>query len=186
LFLRSHTTAAQALLLVASAYLLCAPAAAQTQEHSVNCQKADGLALFSSPLAPRKGKPLRVVATSEQPFDGELSIIKPDGTVAVKSHVRHGGPPYFWFAEVTDPAAGTWRATLSRDGAHAKCSTRTITIRRSAAQPPRGTGESVWPVRASWNRETEDLYSAWIEKLFDAPLDVELSWPSLDKVLRDK
>jgi hypothetical protein len=188
LFLRPHTTAAQALLLIASAYLLCVPAAAQTQKQSVNCQKADDIALFSSPLAPRKGKPLRVVATTEQPFDGELSLTKPDGTVAVKSRVRHGGPPYFWFAEVADPVAGTWRATLSRDGAHSKCSkvTRTITIHRSAARSPRATEESVWPVRASWNRTTEDLYSAWIEKLFDAPLDVELSWPSLDKVLRDK
>ena len=30
------------------------------------------------------------------------------------------------------------------------------------------------------------MHLAWIEKLFDAPLDVELSWPALDKVLRDR
>ena len=32
----------------------------------------------------------------------------------------------------------------------------------------------------------ENLYSAWIEKLFDAPVDVSLSWPALQDVLRDR
>src|SRR5262249_50244220 len=35
-------------------------------------------------------------------------------------------------------------------------------------------------------RETENLYSAWIEKLFDAPLEASLSWKALHEVLRDK
>ena len=43
----------------------------------------------------------------------------------------------------------------------------------------------VWPLRDAWTRETENLYAAWIEKLFDAPLDKELSWKSMDKVLHD-
>jgi len=41
-------------------------------------------------------------------------------------------------------------------------------------------------LRDTWNRATENLYSAWIEKLFDAPLDVEPSWPALHEVLRDR
>ena len=41
-------------------------------------------------------------------------------------------------------------------------------------------------MRNAWNRATENLYSAWIEKMFDAPLDAELSWPTLHDVLRDK
>ena len=53
--------------------------------------------------------------------------------------------------------------------------------RRRAATPG-----SLWPIRASWNRATENLFSAWIEKLFDAPLDQEPSWPALYNVLRDK
>ena len=35
---------------------------------------------------------------------------------------------------------------------------------------------SIWPVNNNWNRATENLFSAWIEKLFDAPLDAEPSW----------
>ena len=56
-------------------------------------------------------------------------------------------------------------------------------------QPPtaaRDSQGSVWPLRDTWNRGTESLYSAWIEKLFDAPLEAEPSWPALHEVLRDK
>ncbi|MGE4167273.1 MAG: hypothetical protein AB7E67_14930, partial [Xanthobacteraceae bacterium] len=39
--------------------------------------------------------------------------------------------------------------------------------------------------RSEWNRRTENLFSAWIEKLFDAPLNEDLSWPALHVGLRD-
>jgi hypothetical protein len=143
---------------------------------------------LSSPLAPWKGAPLRVIFAAEKPLEGELSLIAPDGSVAAKSRERHGGPPYFWFAEVAAPAAGTWHAKLTRERASAECSTITREIAVRAVEPPRpqGTEGSLWPVRNTWNRETENLYSAWIEKLFDAPLDATLSWKALHEVLRDR
>jgi hypothetical protein len=143
---------------------------------------------LSSPLAPWKGAPLRVIFAAEKPLEGELSLIAPDGSVAAKSRERHGGPPYFWFAEVAAPAAGTWHAKLTRERASAECSTITREIAVRAAEPPRPQGAegSLWPVRNTWNRETENLYSAWIEKLFDAPLDATLSWKALHEVLRDR
>ena len=131
---------------------------------------------------------MRVLFVAEKPLEGELSLIAPDGRVAANSHNRYGGPPYFWFAEVASPAAGTWRAKLVRDGAPAECSTvmREIAVRADRPQPPGGVAGSVWPLHNTWNRATENLYSAWIEKLFDAPLDVELSWPALHVGLRDR
>ena len=51
---------------------------------------------------------------------------------------------------------------------------------------PSATGGSLWPLRNAWNRETENLYSAWIAKLFDGPLDQELSWKTWDGVLHDQ
>ena len=55
-------------------------------------------------------------------------------------------------------------------------------------EPPRptATSASAWPLRNTWSRATENLYSAWIEKLFDAPLDDTLSWKALHEVLRDR
>ena len=152
------------------------------------CEDAAELAVLSSPLAPWKGAPLRVVFAAEKPLEGELSLIAPDGKVAAKSGERHGGPPYFWFAEVAAPAAGTWHAKLARERAPAECSTITRDIAVRAAEPPRlqPTEGSLWPLRNTWNRETENLYSAWIEKLFDAPLDDTLSWKALHEVLRDR
>ena len=140
-----------------------------------SCAGAAEVAVLSSPIAPWKGAPLRVVFAAEKPLEGELSLIAPDGKVAAKSRERHGGPPYFWFAEVASPAAGTWQARLARDDAPAECGTitRKIAVRASKPPRPRATRGSVWPLRNTWNRETENLYSAWIEKLFDAPLDAD-------------
>ena len=144
--------------------------------------------MLPSPMAPWKGAPLRVLIAAEKPLDGELSLIAPDGSVAAKSRDRQGGPPYFWFAEVVSPAAGTWHATLTLDTAPSACSTITREIAVSASKPaaPHAAEGSVWQLRNTWNRATENLYSAWIDKLFDAPLDAEPSWKAWHEVLRDR
>ena len=164
--------AVTALLLIAGACFVFVSSAADAQAEGLSgtCEDAADLAVLSSPIAPWKGAPLRVIFTAEKPLEGELSLIAPDGSVAAKSRERHGGPPYFWFAEVPSPAAGTWQVTLGRDHAPAGCSaiTREIAVRDAAAPPPSATPDSVWPVRNTWNRATENLYSAWIAKLFDA------------------
>jgi hypothetical protein len=186
LFARQFT-AVTAVLPIAGAFFVSV-ADAQVQVPSDGCKDAAGLAVLSSPLAPWAGAPLRIVFAAEQSLDSELSLIAPDGKVAVKSRERHGGPPYFWFAEIASPAVGTWHATLAREGATAECSTitREITVRPTEPPPPRATSKSVWPLRDTWNRATENLYSAWIEYLFDAPVDVTLSWSALHEVLRDR
>ena len=187
---RQFAAAVTALLLIAGAFsvFLFSVVEAQAKGPSGSCEDAAELAVLSSPIAPWKGAPLRVVFAAEAPLEGELSLIAPDGNVAAKSRERHGGPPYFWFAEVASPAAGTWHATLARDGAPAECGTITREIAVQGKQPPspRAASGSVWPVRDAWNRATENLYSAWIEKLFDAPLEETLSWKALHEGLRDK
>ena len=142
--------------------------------------------MLASPMAPWKGAPLRVVFAAEKPLDGELSLIAPNGNIAAASGVRHGGPPYFWFAEVASPAPGTWQAMLVRNNASADCKTvtREIVVQRKPGAGPRA-GKGVWPAKNDWNRETENLYSAWIETLFEAPLEEAPSWKAMHEVLRD-
>ena len=99
-------------------------------------------------------------------------------------------------------AHAAWRAALFLDrrgeiagGGHLarQARRRTVAPRSRATSPCAPTSRrirtqaagSVWPLHNTWNRATENLYSAWIEKLFDAPLDVELSWPALHVGLRD-
>ena len=180
-----RTPAATAPLLVATALSVSVLSAtfAQAQGRSGACEESN-LAVLASPVAPWKGAPLRVVFTSEKPLDGELSLVAPDGSVAAKSRKRFGGPPYFWFAEVNAPAAGKWRANL----ASSDCGNvaREIAVRPDQPPRPQTAAGSVWPVRNAWDRGMENLFSAWVEKLFDAPLDAAPSWPALHEVLRDK
>ena len=175
-------------LIAGSFALLCSTAESQAKDPSGLCEDPAEIAVLPSPVAPWKGAPLRVIFAAERPLEGELSLVGPDGKVAAKSRERLGGPPYFWFAEVPSPAAGTWRAMLARDRAPAECSTitREIAVRNDEPPRPGTTPGSVWPLRNSWNRATENLFSAWIEKLFDAPLDASPSWPALHEVLRDR
>jgi hypothetical protein len=181
---------ASASLLIAGAFSVFVFSAvdARAQGPRGTCEDAAELAVLPSPVAPWKGAPLRVIFAVEKPLEGELLLIAPNGSVAAKSRERLGGPPYFWFAEVAAPAAGKWQARLARERAPAECSTITREIAVLDREPPRprSTEGSVWPVRNAWNRETENLYSAWIEKLFDAPLDAAPSWKALHGVLRDR
>jgi hypothetical protein len=189
LLARRIAAAATAWLLIASGsfILLLSASPSAVEAASDTCGDAAELTVLRSPLAPWKGAPLRVMVVAEKPIEGVFSLIAPDGSVAAKSADRHGGSPYSWFAEVAAPAAGAWHATLALDHATTACSTITRDINVSARKPeplPTPAG-GFWKVRDSWNSTTETLFSAWIEKLFDAPPDQDLSWKAWHEVLRD-
>ncbi|HXQ82874.1 MAG TPA: hypothetical protein VN769_02275 [Xanthobacteraceae bacterium] len=183
---RQFPPALTALLPIAGAVfaLLFSAVDSRAEGLSGSCEDAAEVAVLPSPIAPWQGAPLRVMVVAEKPLQGELSLIAPDGTVAAQSPDRHGGPPYYWFTEVAAPAAGTWRATLTTAG----CNRITRDVAVSAQKPPgpHAVDGSVWPLRNTWNRATENLFSAWIAKLFDAPLDAEPSWKAWHEVLRDR
>jgi hypothetical protein len=177
-------------LLIAGAFFfaLCSGMESRAEGSLGACEDAAELAFLPSPIVPWKGAPLRVVFAAEKPLTGEIRLTAPDGSTAAQSRERHGGPPYFWFAEIKSPVSGTWLATLVRDQAPVACSTitREIKVRPDAPPRPSSVTGSTWPLRNTWNRATENLFSAWIEKLFDDPLDAEPSWPALHFVLRDR
>ena len=187
---RQFAFAATALLLVASAFFvsLFSAAASRAERSSGICEETAEVAVLPSPSAPWNGAPLRVLVAAEKPLEGELLLITPDGRVAAKSRDRHGGPPYFWFTEAAAPAAGSWHATLTLDNAAAECTPITREIAVGAHKPPgqHAVEGSIWQVHNTWNRATENLYSAWIAKLFDAPLGAEASWKAWHEVLRDR
>jgi hypothetical protein len=161
---------------------------AAAQVSSGACEEMAAVTVLPSPMTPWKGAPLRILVAAEKPLDGELSLIAPDGSVAVKSRERRGASPYVWFAEVASPVAGAWRATLALDAASSPCGAITKEIAVSASKPPapHAAEGSVWRLRNTWSRETENLYSAWIARLFDAPLEAEPSWKAWHEVLRDR
>lgn len=161
-----------------AAGFVASPATAAT------CADTADVTVLPSPVAPWKGAPLRVMVVTETPLDGALTLTAPDGSAGATSPDRHGGEPYFWFAEVATPSAGTWHATLTSSG----CApiTREIVVGAQKPSPPAVPAGHIWGVRASWNATTEALFSAWVEKLFDAPPDQDLNWKVWSEVLRDK
>jgi len=180
---RRSTFAAAAGLLIA----LVSGGQAHAQAATGTCKDPAEVTVLPSPHAPWTGAPLRVMLVSEKPLEGTFSLVAPDGSVAAKSTERQGGPPYFWVAEIAAPAAGQWRATLTAAQA-SECGTITRDIVVSARKPapvPVPAG-SFWQVRGGWNRTTETLFAAWIEKLFAAPPDQDLSWKAWHEVLHDK
>jgi len=169
-------------------FALVVATGASAQSAPNACDEAASVVMLPSPMAPWRGAPLRVIFAAEKPIEGELSLVAPDGSVAAKSRERLGGPPYFWLAEVASPAAGTWQVKLNRERAPAGCGpiTREVNVRAEEPPRPRPVAGSVWPLRNTWNRATENLFSAWVEKLFDAPIDASLSWNALHEGLRDR
>ena len=135
---RQFAAAATAWSLIAGAFFVLpfAVVDAQAKGPPGTCEDAAEVAVLPSPIAPWKGAPLRVVVAAEKPLEGELSLIAPDGKVVAKSRERQGGPPYFWFAEVTSPVAGTWQAKLTSDRA-GECGTITRDIAVRDDEPPR-------------------------------------------------
>jgi len=141
-----------------------------------HCEDASGVHLFVSPSVPVAGTPLRVLAVTDRPLAGELVVQattndeKVARTIhdepAATSDVRHGGPPYFWFAEVS--------------------ASRPVALSLAAPAAPPSAKGAVWPTRAAWSHDLENVYSAWIETLFDAPDAAMPSWSALHEVLRDR
>jgi hypothetical protein len=60
-----------------------------------------------------------------------------------------------------------------------------VGVRKGEPAVPAPPRDGIWPVRARWTRSIENVYSAWIEALFDAPEGSDPSWPALHEVLRD-
>ncbi|MFT7578557.1 MAG: hypothetical protein ACI9MR_000215 [Myxococcota bacterium] len=150
------------------------------------CEDSLSVAIFNVPRYPHRGAPLRILIVSEEDL-GQTTVIGhgPDGATRTFAAEPYGGPPFGWVVEVAKPELGEWRFALVNAGGVQSC--QDVTVRRHAWGNNRlKIGEdSVWRPRIKWERDTENLYSLWIEALFVAPLDEDVSWNPLSKVIKD-
>ncbi|MFO0761572.1 MAG: hypothetical protein U0359_34335 [Byssovorax sp.] len=153
------------------------------------CVPGTDLSLFVAPRAPRAGRPLRVLAHGDKALAGALVLRDPAGAVVQVSDERHGGPPYFWAAEIPSAARGTYRAVVQQRSAAGDRDEITACLDIAVEDDPPVDSTRLWGVvwgnQRAWDRGMENLYSAWIERLFDAPLGEQLSFGALHEVLRD-
>jgi hypothetical protein len=152
---------------------------------TVACAGKD-VVLFVSPRTPVRGKPVRVLAVSEKKLRGTLELRDASGTVVTDTKDRHGETPYFYRLEATSTEGaltarfvdGTCKGTPSEK-------TVNLTLAASAPPGPRSTETAVWTATREWDPDLENVYSAWIETLFDAAEGESLSYAALHEVLRD-
>ena len=146
--------------------------------------KSDRPAFFSSPRNPNVQDPLKLFVTSEKPLtDVTLVARGPKGEQVELELYRYGGPPYSIYAEVPEPLRGKYRFALMNGKDIRAC--RDIAVINSRVKAKRSI-EQVWDAERRWTRDVENLYSAWIERLFDAPPDQRPTWTPLDIVLKDQ
>jgi len=150
------------------------------------CSESPEARVWWSPDNPSAGSPLRLMVVSEEARDGIITVSTAGRPTQKLATVRRGGPPFSFSAELPTPPAGEVRVALVSGGQTISCH-RISLAARGRALPARGRaqGPGAWPVTRAWNRSLEDLYSAWIERLFDAPADEALGFPSLAPVIRD-
>jgi hypothetical protein len=159
-----------------------ASAAMPLLKSPTRCSEDARVHLFFSPEAPIAGQRVRVIATTREAVEGALALFGADATLLASSGARQGGPPYAWVVETT-ATASSMRAALAMkiDGKETVACVERATL--EAAAPP--TWTPFGAARLAWDEASEDLYSAWIEHLFDAPLSEQPSWNALHEVLRD-
>ncbi len=152
-------------------------------EHA--CASAHAGHIATSPLTPVAGAPLRVLSTVDGAPPTSIVVRPPSGAPRALAAEPKLGPPASVFGEVDAPVAGTYRIVVSRgtevlvcaDVVVAEVGTRT---RRSGTR-----SQAPWEATRAWTQADEDLYSAWIERLFDAPLSEQPSFDALYRVTSD-
>jgi len=162
------------------------PAPAPPLAPAPACAEPGDVLLFASPEHPVRDRPLRIIAVVDHLVDADLSASVPGGP-ALSTHERHGGPPYFWTLQVDAARGGRWRVALARDAScgGAALATKDVVVHPYALPPPGTPRTSLWLTRGAWSPSLENLYSAWIQHLFEAPLDEQLTFTALHDVLRN-
>ncbi len=147
------------------------------EDNPTDCRESSAVTVWTSPARPVPGEPLRImVVATDHAADG-MTIIDDRGMGSPVRVTRRGGPPWSLEGEVRSfSATRPMQIEVHRDGETVGCRRLPMDSRTFSA------GANPSP---SWNRETEAFYSAWIETLFDAPASENLSFKSLEPVLRD-
>jgi hypothetical protein len=158
------------------------PAGPATGEDRRPCTDGDEVALWWSPRTPVTGGSIKILAVGDRVAAGELAVVDPDGRHHGITVTRHPGSPESLAAELAAPHAGVYRLTWTR-GDRVAC--REIEVGAHASPPSTSVGASVWHAQHAWDRRYENLFSAWIDLLFDAPIGESVDFRPLHQALRD-
>jgi hypothetical protein len=185
------------------------PAAPVAVPDESDCRDRGSARIFVSPARPDSSRPLRVIVMAERDLGpAALALVDPTGGRHTPPIARLGGPPHGWVANIEAPARGRWMAVFGDgDDVHAceriqvhgkplparkqpataaTAAAKDETTDAVAGAPTPGAGAPVWPVRREWSQSMENLYALFVERLFDHPLEQDLTWAGLHQLVRDR
>jgi hypothetical protein len=139
-----------------------------------DCPEPAAISIWTAPLRAKIGAPLKIMAVLTDGAAEDLVAIDPDGKTIPLDAVARGGPPWSLEAGFAPESDGAYRLAVRRGGAVVAC--RALSV---------GAGSNAREIPDDWNLAAEAFYSAWIEKLFDAPDEENPGFPSLEPLLRD-
>jgi len=137
-----------------------------------SCTQGDLTHIWISPRVVKAGVPINVMAVSGSEAISQLVLTHPKGEKQVLNATANDGMPWHLSAQIDKLDEGRYQLEAKDKDTTLAC--------REVFNGDNGTGE-----HAVWNDSYEAFYSAWIERLFDAPVDQSLSFRSLEPVLRD-
>lgn len=151
----------------------------------VECERDERLFLLPTPRRPNGQQALAAVAVSSEDVGSiAIAFIDPEGRRHMPDVERIGGPPYGYRAELPiRPAPGTW-TIVAGDGERVQ-SCRTVSVTRTRPDVPSEPGP-IWENRNAWDRDLENLYSVWVERLFSYDLDEDLTWTNFHTLVQNE
>ncbi|MEZ4265966.1 MAG: NlpC/P60 family protein [Myxococcota bacterium] len=163
------------------------------------CDDGAETSIRFSPRTPNASQPLRIMVSSYRELGpAGLTLTTPRGETLTPKLRRLGGPPWTWVATIDQPKTGDWSAVFG-DGEDVWACARFDVVRQARDRLTCRNGpnpetefagdpselEPVWRPNRAWGPRTEALFAAFVESLFDYPLDEDLTWPNLSVLLRD-
>ncbi|HEX7479518.1 MAG TPA: NlpC/P60 family protein, partial [Polyangiales bacterium] len=151
------------------------------------CTDSNDARIFISPLTPLQGQPVRAIAAASTPLgDATLRVFDAEGTAVPIDLQQLGGsgPPQTLVARSDRPRSGRYTAVLGSADRPLAC--KRFSVRDAPMAAAALVADApIWEPRWRWQRDTENLWSAFIEQLFAGPPDDEQTWTDLHALLAD-
>lgn len=139
-----------------------------------SCAQGEATHIWIAPQVVEAGTPVKIMAVSTAEPITELLLIDPQGAtraLETTTDTDADGMPWRLSAQIDPLGSGPYQIEAKANGNSLAC--REIFNGENTREKP------------VWNETYEAFYSAWIEQLFDGAVDEDVSFPSLEPVLRD-
>jgi len=148
------------------------------------CKRSKGTSVYVTPAHPKRKAPLRFITLVEKPIGPhEVKVIGPKGESVPFELRQLQGPPRSMVVTVEKPKPGNYQLLVGEGKRLVAC--KDVRVARYGKSKLRKSEEAVWTPRRRWNKETEGLYAAFIESLFDYPLEEDRTWTKMQELIAD-